>query len=352
MKLDQERDIRIFGLAISHWPRWLILILGASGIFISFLVQGTSQEALYTNSEFNETIFFTLIQFFGYFLLTSGFFFRLVTNRVRLHASVRYYAFTSLCLVCSMGLSNLSVERLSYPTAVLFKSSKLIPVMIGGWLFLKKRYSILEVLSIGLIVCGLIGISYSDKVSKNRFDLIGVLLSSISLCFDALASNLQENALDAHGASQTEVISMMYFIGSCYLFVVSLVSGQLVRGAMRCVENPMVIWYLSSFAFLGAIGVHFVYLLMKTFGSLVTVMVTSTRKAFTVCLSFLLFKTKKFTTYHALSICAIASGLALHYIGKQKKKPPIDEEALPFLPEKKQPERESEREIDLPEFGR
>jgi adenosine 3'-phospho 5'-phosphosulfate transporter B3 len=275
MAREMEKDIRIFGFAISHWPRWVILIIGTSGIFISFLVQGTSQEALYTHSDFNETVFFTFIQFFGYFLLTSNFFFRLITNRTRLHASIHYYAFTSFCLVCSMGLSNLSVERLSYPTAVLFKSSKLIPVMIGGWLFLQKRYSLLEVLSIGFIVCGLIGISYSDKISKNRFDLIGVLLSSISLCFDALASNLQEKALDAYGAPQTEVISMMYFIGSCYLFIASFVSGQLQRGLMRCAENPKIIWYLSSFAFLGSIGVQFVYLVMKMFGILVPVMVTS-----------------------------------------------------------------------------
>jgi adenosine 3'-phospho 5'-phosphosulfate transporter B3 len=330
MGQDAGKDIRLFGFTISHWPRWFILIVGTAGIFVSFLVQGTSQEGLYTHSDFQETIFFTFVQFFGYFLLTSPFFFRLVTGRVHLHASVRYYAFTSLCLVCSMGFSNLSVERLSYPTAVLFKSSKLIPVMIGGWLFLRKRYSFLEVLSVGLIVCGLIGISYSDKVSNTRFDIIGVIFSSVSLCFDAVASNLQENALDAFDASQTEVISMMYFIGSCYLFVASVVSGHLTRGVLRCVANPTIIWYLSSFAFLGAVGVEFVYLLMKTFGNLVTVMVTSTRKAFTVCLSFLLFKTKKFTAYHFVSICTIAAGLVLHYVGKPKRKE-AHSERLPFL---------------------
>jgi adenosine 3'-phospho 5'-phosphosulfate transporter B3 len=186
-----------------------------------------------------------------------------------------------------------------------------------------------------MIVCGLIGISYSDKISKNRFDLIGVALSSISLCFDAIASNLQEKALDTYGASQTEVISMMYFIGSGCLFATSFVTGQLASGLKRAWKNPLVTWYLASFAFLGAVGVQFVYMLMKTFGSLVTVMVTSTRKAFTVCLSFLLFRTKKFTVYHFLSISAIAAGLALNYIGKQKKKKDPrsgrPDETVPFL---------------------
>jgi len=251
-----------------------------------------------------------------------------------------------------MGFTNLSVERLAYPTAVLFKSSKLIPVMLGGFLFLKKRYSLIEVLSIGMIVCGLIGISYSDKISKNKFDLWGVALSIISLCFDAVASNLQEKALDTYGASQTEVMSMMYLIGSACSLLVSIVTGQLTSAIERCAANPLVVWYLASFSFLGAVGVHFVYLLMKTFGSLITVMVTSTRKAFTVCLSFLLFRGKKFTLYHLLSVCAIAAGIALNYVGKQKKrKATRSDEQVPFAADVRQDD-ESKEDIDRPEMRR
>jgi hypothetical protein len=86
MKAEMEKEIRLFGFGISHWPRWVILILGMSGILISFFVQGTSQEGLYTNSDFNKTGFFIFIQFFGCVLLTSPFFLRLITNRTRLHA--------------------------------------------------------------------------------------------------------------------------------------------------------------------------------------------------------------------------------------------------------------------------
>ena len=310
----------LFGLDATDWPRWLVLLIGTAGIFGSFLVQGTAQEALYTNTKFQESLFFTFVQFLGYFSLTLPFFIQIVLGKQKLHASVKLYAVVSVSLVCSMGLSNLSVERLSYPTAVLFKSSKLIPVMVGGFVFLKKRYNWIEVLSVMLVVSGLIGISYSDKVSRNKFDMVGVLLSVVSLCFDAIASNLQEKALSVHNAPQAEVISMMYFIGIVILFVVSVVSGQFSTGVSKAIEDPRIVWYLAAFAFLGSIGVQFVYMLMKAFGSLVTVMVTSTRKAFTVCLSFWIFKTKKFTPYHALSIMAIACGLGLNYIGKNRKK--------------------------------
>ncbi len=45
----------------------------------------------------------------------------------------------------TMGLSNAAVMRLNYPTHMMFKSCKLIPVMIGSMLILGKdklKYSL------------------------------------------------------------------------------------------------------------------------------------------------------------------------------------------------------------------
>jgi len=175
-------------------------------------------------------------------------------------------------------------------------------------------------LSVFLIVFGLIGISMSDKKSNNKFDASGVILSIVSLMFDAVASNLQEKALDSYGATQTEVISVMYFIGMLIMATIALFTGQLYRGISQCIQHPDMILYLVMFGFLGSVGVQFVYLLMKSFGSLVTVMVTSCRKAMTVSLSFILFPDKKFTKYHFFSILMIASGIGINYYGKSLNK--------------------------------
>lgn len=315
-----ESETKLFGFTISSWPKWLIFLVGAAGIFSSFLVQGISQETLYTKFNFRQTIFFTFIQFFGYFLFSSGFIVKLIQKKENLHSSIQFYSLTSFSLCLSMGFSNLSVEKLSYPTAVLFKSSKMIPVMIGNMIFLKKKYSFLEILSILMIVTGLIGISYSDKVSKNQFNISGVILAILSLSADAHASTMQEKALIENGASQNEVISMMYLIGSIITFFVALVTGQLFQGINCCIQNPSMIFYLACFAFLGSIGVQFIYLIMKSFGSLVTVTVTSLRKAMTVCLSFILFPNKRFTILHFLSILSIFLGLFVNFAAKQRKK--------------------------------
>lgn len=334
-------EVNLFGFTISSWSKWLIFLVGSIGVFVSFLVQGVAQEALYTKYHFRETIFFTFIQFFGYFLFSSGYIIKLVQKKESLHSTISFYSLTSFGLCLSMGLSNLSVETLSYPTAVLFKSSKMIPVMIGNMIFLKKKYSLLEIISVLIIVAGLLGISYSDKISKNQFNISGVILAVLSLIADAYASSMQEKALVHNEASQSEVISMMYLVGSIFTFLVALISGQLYRGILCCIQYPSMIFYLACFAFLGAIGVQFIYLLMKSFGSLVTVMVTSIRKALTVCLSFILFPNKKFTILHFLSILMISFGMFMDFIAKKQKK--INEfannenqqnEKTPFIPKR------------------
>ena len=313
-------DVKLFGFSISHLPSWLILVIGAGGIFLSFLVQGTAQEAIYTNYSFRESVFFTFVQFFGYWLFTSHYFFKIITKKVRLHSPLSLYFIISIALVFSMGLSNVSVERLSYPTAVLFKASKLIPVMIGGMIFLHKKYNVIEISAVIIIVLGLIGISYSDKIASNKFDIQGVIIAVISLCADAISSNLQDKALHHYNAPQNEVITIMYLIGWIILLITSLTMGQFQRGISMCIQYPKMVFYLLTFAFLGSIGVQFVYVLMKAFGPVVTVTVTSTRKAGTVLLSFLLYKNKKFTIYHFFSVTAVAVGIYLEYLGKTKHK--------------------------------
>lgn len=54
-----------------------------------------------------------------------------------------------------MGLSNASLGYLNYPTQVIFKSCKLIPVLIGGIIIQGKRYGMLDFLAAFLMCLGL-----------------------------------------------------------------------------------------------------------------------------------------------------------------------------------------------------
>ena len=70
--------------------------------------------------------------------------------------------------------------------------------------------------------------------------------------------------------------------------------------------------YIIGFSMFGAIGIQFVYLIMKTFGSLTTVMVTSLRKGITVFISYAFFNDKHFTKWHFISLILLISGMSLN----------------------------------------
>ncbi|EAY17714.1 solute carrier protein, putative [Trichomonas vaginalis G3] len=315
-----DKRIDLFGFDISFLPKWAILLLGIIGIFASFILQGYSHEAIFGKFKMKEALFLTFVQFFVYSSISFKFFIDLARKKTILHAPFWFYLITAFALVGSMALSNYSLERISYPTQVLFRSSKLIPVMLGSYFFLRKRYSHMEVISVFLTVAGLVGISMSDKKVNNKLNPIGLVAVISSLFCDAFASNLEEKAFATYQAPQNEVIAMVYLIGSIIIGIASIPVGQFTSGMKRVMTEPVLDIQILLFSSLGAVGIQFIYLLINTFGSVVTVMVTSLRKAFTVCLSFLFFSDKKFTRYHLMSIICISFGIGMNIYGKQKSK--------------------------------
>lgn len=61
----------------------------------------------------------------------------------------------TVAMVTTVGLSNYSLNFVTYPAQQLIKSGKLIPVMVGGRIMLQKQYTTLEYLSAIFIAFGL-----------------------------------------------------------------------------------------------------------------------------------------------------------------------------------------------------
>ena len=57
---------------------------------------------------------------------------RLLTRDLNRVGTLAQYAALSVLTVSGMGLTNLSLNYLTYPTRVIFKSSKLLPTMAAG----------------------------------------------------------------------------------------------------------------------------------------------------------------------------------------------------------------------------
>ena len=114
-------------------------------VFACYLCYGVLQEMIFTNKELKPYGWFlTWIQFAFYVFFGSCEF--MSHGKIIRHVPMSTYLLLAFLTVATMGLSNTSLRYLNYPTQVIFKSCKLIPVMIGGICIQNKRYKMIDYL--------------------------------------------------------------------------------------------------------------------------------------------------------------------------------------------------------------
>jgi drug/metabolite transporter (DMT)-like permease len=90
--------------------------------------------------------------------------------------------------------SYVGLQEVSFPVALMAKSCKLILVMFGGVLLLRKQYQLRDYLAAFAIVLGLF-IFQHDSAKSGSSSLFGVGVLLLSLAFDSLNSNYNEKVV-------------------------------------------------------------------------------------------------------------------------------------------------------------
>merc|ERR1719247_3928586 len=86
----------------------------------------------------------------------------------------------------AMAASNEALRYISFPTQVLGKSCKMVPVMAGGIVISGRRYSLTEYIQVALITIGVCVFNFGGSKKKGGADKpLGLILVAISLLMDA-----------------------------------------------------------------------------------------------------------------------------------------------------------------------
>jgi len=213
---------------------------------------------------------------------------------------MREYAQLSLFTMGGMYFTNFSLTYLNYPTRVMFKSSKVIPVMLVGVMLQGKRYTRVEYLGAFILVVGITVFTLGDAKESPKFDMLGVLLISIGVIFDAVTSNYEEKVFfHLRKCSQAEVMMYASLFGSVWALLGLVQSGELWTSLAHSMANPQVVIWTGMFSVLGYCSSIFILVLIKHFGATEAEIVKSCRKVFTILLSFLLVA-KPVSSMHVL----------------------------------------------------
>lgn len=267
-----------------------------------------------------------------------------------------------IALAAPFGFAALSY--ITYPTMVLGKSCKLVPVMFMNFLLYRRKFAPHKYLVVALVTTGIsvfmfFGNEKPSKATSNKtsdgaqspyLQLIGVAYLLVNLILDGAVNSTQDEIFSKYKVSGQQ---MMFWINAfCTVLTTALGTLPLPcipvlhpsSGAQSEFSNtlefikshPSVIVPLVQFSLTGALGQLFIFETLQHFGSLTLVLVlafhlffsanashfvyrtiTLTRKMFTMILSVLVYN-HKLAIGQWLGAAIVFAGISIEAFVKRK----------------------------------
>ncbi|KAI8129372.1 putative solute carrier family 35 member B1 [Lucilia cuprina] len=287
---------------IPEKSRFLIFALG---IFFCYFLYGIVQEKITrgrygqqinedgsVGERFSYALALVWVQCFCNFVFAKG----LLTIRPQKDDTTHsgYYAVSALTYLLAMVSSNMALRWVPYPTQVVGKSAKPIPVMILGVLLGRKSYSWIRYACVITIVVGVVLFMYKEgktplaAATDNRTGL-GELLLILSLSMDGLTGAVQERMRSSSAPSGQQMMFAMNFWSTLMLGFAMIATGEGKDFIHFATRHPELWGHLALLALCGCLGQLFIFLMVAGFGPLACSVVTTTRKFFTVLCSVIFF---------------------------------------------------------------
>jgi UDP-galactose transporter B1 len=305
----------------------LELVACVLGVYATFLTWGILQERVtttnYNGEYFKFYVFLNLCQStmatllaYGYSRWKGG----LLQDLPK--KLVQKFLMISVLNSLASPFGYASLKFINYPTLILGKSCKLIPVMAMGKILHGKSYPLYKYASVGLItlgVCGfMLGKSSKSKDSGPSVGFLGsafgLLLVLVNLTIDGVTNSTQD-VMFKQFDMLTGPVLMLYMnlfssmLMAGYLIVSNAFTGELSRTIGFCRTHPSVWSDIFLFSLCGGLGQLFIFYTLEKFGSLVLVTVTVTRKMLSIVLSVLWFG-HQLSTQQWLSVAISFAGIA------------------------------------------
>jgi UDP-galactose transporter B1 len=252
-----------------------------------------------------------------------------VVGRVPWHR----YAIIGFSYVGAMFLSQKSLQFINFPTQVIVKSCKMVPVMVAGALIHKKKYSLADYTRVSMVTLGIIVFTFFKDAAKAVkasngteisiwIEVFGLVLAFSSLILDAFVSPNQEAVTKEYKSSPYQNMYYSNIWGLVLSLGLAIGAGELQPATAAIMKNSSLMFDVACFGLLSAAGQVFIFLAMDSFGSLTLVTITTTRKFFTVLGSIIIYK-HSVSAGQIVGMVMVFGGLAWkevsHAMSKEKK---------------------------------
>ncbi|KAF9267560.1 UDP-galactose transporter [Marasmius fiardii PR-910] len=235
-------------------------------------------------------------------------------HKLSTHLLLRYLQ-CSVLITSAAPFGFAALSYISYPAMVLGKSCKLVPVMIMNFLLYKRRFAPHKYLVVFMVTTGItIFMGFGDEKAKKHKSpgqdsdspygsVIGISYLLINLALDGAINSTQDEIFARYRITGQQMMFWINLFSTFISFTLSILPLPYIpvihpstdgkselMGVLTFVQtHPSIVAPLMEFATTGAFGQLFIFETLQHFGSLTLVMITLTRKMFTMLLSVVVY---------------------------------------------------------------
>lgn len=273
------------------------------GLMGSYLTWGVLQEKImtreYVGQDGKSKAFFKDSQFLVFsnrflaFIIAIGYLHLKQQNRHR--APLFKYSYASFSNIMSAWLQYEALKFISFPTQVLAKSCKIIPVMLMGRIISRNKYEFYEyivavTISIGMIL--FMSGSYDHSKHTPITTLTGLFLLVMYMVFDSFTSNWQSEIFKSYGITSMQMMCGVNLFSSLFTAASLLVQGGFSEGIAFATEHPKFFFDCLILSISSTIGQLFIFYTIAKFGAVVFTIIMTVRQAIAILLSCLIYQHK------------------------------------------------------------
>ena len=250
----------------------------------------------------------------------------MMTQQPRHRTPLYKYSYSSISNTLSSWCQYEALKYVSFPTQVLAKASKVIPVMLMGKVVSNRSYNWQEYFTATLLSVGvalfLLAADPSSKEHSTETTFAGVIILLGYMMFDSFTSNWQSELFRTYKVSSFQ---MMFGVNlfSCIFTVGSLIfRGRIVTSVLFLIDHIEFAYHAVLLSVCSAVGQLFIFHTIAAFGPLIFTLIMTTRQAISILLSCL-FYNHPLSAQAMLGVLVVFAALFLraYFRSTQQKQP-------------------------------
>ena len=240
--------------------------------------------------------------------------YKMARGQLRRTAPALSYAPSSLSNVGSSWAQYQALAFVSFPTQTLFKSSKVIPVMIMGKILHGKTYRLVEYMEALCITAGIFlfisargrkgghghghvhGLEHGHAGTRAAgagpgwgTESIGVVILCVYVLCDSFTSQWQSRVFKRHGVDQFQMMLGSNAFALLFTGATLLQTGQGAAALVFLRENHTALSHVMLLSLTSATGQCFIFYTIKRFGPVVFTLIMTTRQMMSLVFSCFLY---------------------------------------------------------------